>query len=116
MNGRKYSYYVLLVLAAAFAVANLVSYIQAGIENSEAFRSNWIMLLTAVAFILALVFMPQKNAVGWVSCLVGMLILTFQTLMSLQTSGLTGITAMCLDLFVVFYLLDDYILGMFHIS
>ena len=116
MNGRKYSYYVLLVLAAVFAITNLIAYLQAGMDNADAFTSNWITLLVAIFFFLALFLMPKKDSFGWGCCLVGMLILTLQTLMGLQSAGIAGITELCLDLFVVFYLLDDYILRMFRLK
>ena len=113
MNGRKYSYYVLLVLTAVFAITNLISYLQAGLNNPDAFANNWMTLLITVFFFLALFLMPKKNAFGWGCCLVGMVILAVQALMGLQSAGITGVTELCLDLFVIFYLLDDYILRMF---
>ena len=116
MNGRKYSYYVLLVLAAIFAITNIITYVQAGLDDSSAFTADWMMLLTGIFFILALVLMPKRSSIGWVCCLIGMLILTFQSLMGLMSSGAAGVTELCLDLFVVFYLLDDYILRMFGIK
>ena len=114
MKGQLYSVYVLTVLAAIFAVTNLVGYIAAGIDNTDNFTGNLIPLIIAACFAVATFTMYKKHPVGWITFLIGIVLLLVQTILSITLLNIVGpVTSACIYLFMIFYLIDDHVMRMF---
>lgn len=116
MKGQLYSVYVLTVLAGIFAITNLVAYLAAGIDNTDNFTGNLLPLITAVCFAIATFTMYKKHPVGWITFLIGIVIILVQAIMSISITNIAGpVTSACVYLFMVFYLIDDHVMRMFRI-
>ena len=116
MKGQLYSVYVLTVLAGIFALTNLAAYLAAGIDNTDNFTGNLVPLIIAVCFAVATFTMYKKHPAGWITFLIGIVLLLVQAIMSISLTNLGVITTICIDLFMVFYLIDDHVMRMFGLK
>lgn len=116
MKGQLYSAYVLTVLAGIFAITNLAAYLAAGIDNTDNFTGNLVPLILAICFAVATFTMYKRHPAGWVTFLIGIVILLVQTVLSISLSNLGVITNICIYLFMVFYLIDDHVMRMFGLK
>ena len=116
MKGQLYSAYVLTVLAGIFAITNLAAYLAAGIDNTDNFTGNLVPLIIAVCFGIATFTMYKRHPVGWVTFLIGIVLLLVQTILSISLTNLGAITNICIYLFMVFYLIDDHVMRMFGLK
>jgi len=60
--------------------------------------------------------MYKRHPAGWIAFLVGIVILLVQAILSISLSNLGAITTICIYLFMVFYLIDDEIMRIFHLK
>lgn len=116
MKGQLYSVYVLTVLAGIFALTNLAAYLAAGIDNTDNFTGNLVPLIIAVCFAVATFTMYKKHPAGWITFLIGIVLLLVQAIMSISLTNLGVITTICIYLFMVFYLIDDHVMRMFGLK
>ena len=116
MKLKLYSVYVLVVLAFIFALTNLAAYLAAGIDNTDNFTGNLAPLILGVCFGIATYAMYKRHPAGWIAFLVGIVILLVQAILSISLSNLGVITTICIYLFMVFYLIDDEIMRIFHLK
>ena len=116
MKGQLYSVYVLTVLAGIFALTNLAAYLAAGIDNTDNFTGNLVPLIIAVCFAVATFTMYKKHPAGWITFLLGIVLLLVQAIMSISLTNLGVITTICIYLFMVFYLIDDHVMRMFGLK
>ena len=115
MKGQLYAAYVLTVLAFIFAITNLAAYLAAGFDNTDNFTGNLVPLILAICFGVATFTMYKRHPAGWVTFLIGIVILLVQSIMAVSLSNLSAITTVCVYLFMVFYLIDDHVMRMFSI-
>ncbi len=115
MKGQLYSAYVLTVLAGIFAITNLAAYLAAGIDNTDNFTGNLGPLIIGICFAIATFTMYKRHPAGWITFLIGIVVLLVQTILSISLTNLGAITNICIYLFMVFYLIDDHVMRMFGV-
>lgn len=103
----------MIALAAIMAISYVVIYVQAGLDDTDAFSSLWYILLTGVLYAAAVVTMPEYGKIGWY---LYFLALIFTIICEIINFTLRDLPIVFMALFIILFLLDDEVKAAFGVK
>ncbi|NLL94557.1 MAG: hypothetical protein GX224_02205 [Thermoplasmatales archaeon] len=102
----------LAVFAGIIALAYLVIYLNAGINNKDNFTELWLDLVIGLLFLATAIVIFKNKKVGWTLYIVSLALILVKCIMDLSVNELP---LMVLTLFALLYMLSDGVKSQFGI-
>lgn len=112
MQGKKYAFVVLIILAAIMAITYIAAYIEP-VTRGGSFGDNLILLITGILYAASVLTMPNFGRYGWYIYVVALIFTVIDPIIYFSLSKLPLIF---MTLFILLYMLDDDVKALFGVK